>query len=84
VAEQQPLQEKAARKWLDSRFISKTWLARTLFVAGGTLGILGIIEFWTLLWFANDSNPTWHWIIANDYIKAIVSGTAEAVNRLVV
>jgi hypothetical protein len=53
-----------------------------LIVLGGTLGILGIMGFWTFLWFGSDSNPTWHWIMAHDHIKVLVSSTAEAVNRL--
>jgi hypothetical protein len=58
------------------------WLVE-LIIAGGTLGILGVMGFWTFLWFGKDSNPTWHWIMRKDHIKVIVSSTAEIVNRLV-
>lgn len=58
------------------------WLV-ILILAGGTTGIIGLMSFWAFLWFGQNSNATWHWIMVHDHLKVIVSSTAEIVNRLV-
>jgi hypothetical protein len=77
-----PLNSTKTHGFLEDAYRRLGWIVETVLI-GGTLGILGVVGFWTFLWFANDSNSTWHWIMVNDHLKVIVSATAEVVNRLV-
>lgn len=49
---------------------------------GGDVIIWTILGFWAFLWHADNTNPTWHYIVAGDHMKVVITATAEVVNRL--
>ena len=48
----------------------------------GTVMMLGILGFWSFLWHSDNTNAVWHYIMAGDHIKVIVTSTSEVIKRL--